>query len=932
MKKYLSRVLFLGLILFVGILLPQKANATHNRAGEITYRQTGPLTVEATATTFTKSSSINADRDTVLICWGDGNCDEVVRTNGPLGQNGVPQGEDIGNNVKKNTYTFIHTYGSIGHFAISLIDPNRNEEICNINFPNPQGIPFYIQTTVTLFGLQSNIRNNSPILTVAPIDVACIGQPFLHNPGAIDLDGDSLSYVLATPLQSQGLEVPKYESPASPGNSITMDPLTGDLVWAVPHVPCFGAEYNIAFYVIEHRNGLPIDTLMRDMQVRVLDCMNLAPVIETKNEYCVIAGETLQFDVKVTAPASDTGQQVKIVANGGPLEFVGSPATFDTDSMYHPQPLFNTFTWNTNCNHIAEQYYQVVFRATDDFAIQSGSDSFFLTTLKVVRIKVVGPPPEDVMAEAEVQKVDISWQQPYDCEITDNEYFRGFSVWKRLGSNPFTVDTCEVGLAGRGYTKITTGPIKDLVGGRYVYTDTEVERGRTYCYRILAEFARLTTNGFPFNRVESLPSEEICVQLPRDIPLMTKVSVRETDDSNGQIQVEWTKPLAEDLDTIFNPGPYVYELFRAPGLNPDDSEYTLIPSAVFSSSTFSGANDTTFLDTGINTIDQPYSYKVAFYVKPEKEFIGFSTAASSVFLNISSTDNRNDLSWEANVPWDNYSFKVFRENTAGNWIEIGTSTEPSYMDFNLINLQEYCYYVEAEGTYGIASVATPLINDSQERCGTPIDNIPPCPPELTVSNLCDQLLTDQACQADDLENTLSWNNPNLICDETDDVIAFKIYYAPFEGEEFIFIEDINSFGNFSTTHQPDFGIAGCYAVTAIDSFANESVFSNIVCVDNCPTYSLPNVFTPNGDGANELFIPFPYCFIESVEFQVFNQWGQKVFETTDPDLNWDGTNLNGDALNEGTYYYTCRIFEQRVAGIMEGPEILSGYIEIILGQ
>ncbi len=48
-----------------------------------------------------------------------------------------------------------------------------------------------------------------------------------------------------------------------------------------------------------------------------------------------------------------------------------------------------------------------------------------------------------------------------------------------------------------------------------------------------------------------------------------------------------------------------------------------------------------------------------------------------------------------------------------------------------------------------------------------------------------------------------------------------------------------------------FMLAGCYAVSAIDSFENESAFSAKICVDNCIMYELPNVFTPNGDGIND---------------------------------------------------------------------------------
>ena len=127
----------------------------------------------------------------------------------------------------------------------------------------------------------------------------------------------------------------------------------------------------------------------------------------------------------------------------------------------------------------------------------------------------------------------------------------------------------------------------------------------------------------------------------------------------------------------------------------------------------------------------------------------------------------------------------------------------------------------------------------------------------------------------------------------------------------------------------EFGIAGCYAVTAVDTFENESAFSNIICPDNCPLYQLPNAFTPNGDGDNELFIPYPYRFIDRVEMNIFNIWGELVFTTEDPDINWDGKNLNGNDVVDGVYYYTCKVFENRVSGVTESETLLNGFIEVI---
>ncbi len=911
----------------------QDAYGTHNRAGEITYRIIDGLTIEATITTYTKASSVAADRDTVDICWSDnGPCERVGRVNG--NGNGVL----LANDTKVNKYVAIHTYPGIAHYNISMTDPNRNGGILNVNWPNSENVPFYLETTVTFFNPIFQGENNSPILSQPPIDIACVNQTFIHNPNAWDPDGDSLSYELIVPFQGINSPVPLYEFPSEVNPSLmdshSLNPVTGTFTWSTPQE---AGEYNIAMYIIQYRNGMPIDTMIRDMQILVVTCDNMPPEIETIDQVCVIAGETLEIPVSATAPLAESDQLVAVEAFGAPLDFNFSPASFNVAAGYQPQPLLGNFVWETKCEHIADQYYTVIFRAVDNFPIVSSGDTIYLSTLKTVRIKVVGPPPLDLQAEPGSGRVDLDWELPYACDDVMDDYFQGFNVWRKEGAGALPIDTCNPGLEGMGFTLLTTIPIMDVTNNRYSFIDEGVERGKTYCYRVEGRFAQLSAANLPFNWVSSLPSDSICVQLSRDIPLITNVSVLSTDTNTGEIKVQWSKPIPEDLDTVANPGPYIYKLYRAIGISPPDNDFQFIPGAEFNSPTFALANDTMFTDSGLNTADQAYSYKIEFFSNPSPEPAnGFTQPASSVFLSIASTDNINNLSWEFDVPWDNNSYIIYRENNAGTAFDsIGVSTEPFYSDTGLINGKEYCYKITSIGSYGIERIINPILNDSQEDCGIPLDTIPPCPPELEVQNICDELGSVGAsnCESENnLVNNLEWKNPIEICEETDDVVSYNVYYAPFEGAEFQLVETIPISTITTYEHFPDMGIAGCYAVTAIDTFFNESAFSNIVCKDNCPIYNLPNVFTPNGDNANDLFIPFPFCFIESIEIQIYNRWGNLVFESIDPEINWNGKNLKGEDLSEGVYYYTCKVFEQRVAGIVQNPEILQGSIQIIRGN
>jgi len=65
---------------------------------------------------------------------------------------------------------------------------------------------------------------------------------------------------------------------------------------------------------------------------------------------------------------------------------------------------------------------------------------------------------------------------------------------------------------------------------------------------------------------------------------------------------------------------------------------------------------------------------------------------------------------------------------------------------------------------------------------------------------------------------------------------------------------------------------------------------------------MPNVFTPNGDGVNDVFIPAEYKAIERYNLQIFNRWGSLIYQSNDVSQGWDGT-FQGALVADGVYFY-----------------------------
>ncbi len=655
---FLHRMKKIFLLLVSCLLFLASAFATHNRAGEITYRKITDLTYEATIVTYTKESS-PADRPELEIFWGDGTSDTILRANEP--------GEIVAPNIKKNIYIGIHTYSTIGSYCMYFEDPNRNSDVVNI--PNSVNIPFYVQTCLYMNPFLG--ANNSPILLNPPIDDACINQPYIHNPGAYDPDGDSLSYELTVCLGYQGDPIPGYTIP--PG--IAVNALTGDFTW---NVPTQIGEFNYAMYIHEWRNGILVGTVTRDMQITVISCDNNPPEINTILDTCVEAGTLLEFWVFGTDP--DVDDQVTMTATSGLFNYSGNPNVPEFPAEFN-QPVVGTpdvqseFSWQTACSDVQLQPFTVSFRVEDN------SNPVHLVDYHTVNITVVGPSPKNPTADPVGNSIHVGW------DVSECPQAVGYHIYRRNGYYGFIPDYCETGVpAYTGYSYI--GSVSGL--NTTTYIDGGLTHGVEYCYMIVAYYP---------DGALSYASLEVCTDLVKDVPVITNVSIIETDVTVGSDSVVWSKPT--ELDTVQIPGPYQYKIYRSADFT--GSNFALV-------ATYNDLNDTVYVDNNINTKDNPLSYKIELVSLWENFGEIGSTQASSVYLSIVETDNTLILSWDENVPWTNYRYDVYKDDGTGNFIFLDSTTVQTYSDTGLVNGSEYCYKVRSVGSYFSDGLTEPLYN------------------------------------------------------------------------------------------------------------------------------------------------------------------------------------------------------------------------------
>lgn len=473
---------FCKTLAFALVLFPLSLMGIHNRAGHISARMTGPLSVEITLTTYSDPSVALVDRcDADIGVWNNTgtalviDLQDVPRSNGPtmvdslFGYITCPGGQGMGEyvlgNVKRNVYKTTHTFLTPGTYRLRYYDTARSDNLANMPFSDNQ--PFFVETVLTIGG---GIGDQSTVefLNLA-VDRACTGQTWTFNPGGYDADGDSLVYAFTTPQQFNPPFIPMpipctgFLPADTIGNNgpLSIEPASGLVTWDAPQT---SGTYAFALLVSEYRNGVLLGETILDQVVTVGNCNNQPPAISAIRDTIVTEGDTLWIPFKVWDPdfpmdslyfqSNNTGIGLNSAFRVLPAASISMvPAT--TLPASGTDTLRGTIEWVIGPGLARSAPYQIDLFAHDNISYHGAVGQERLSTHHVIQVKVdilVGrQAPLLYSTDASIlgpiypnpvsvgQTVRLNSPEKADIQIFDGN---GRQIWhSRQEANHFEVDT-----------------------------------------------------------------------------------------------------------------------------------------------------------------------------------------------------------------------------------------------------------------------------------------------------------------------------------------------------------------------------------------------------------------------------------------------------------------------------------------------------------
>lgn len=807
--------------------------------------------------------------------------------------------------------------------------------------------------------------NSSPYFTIKPVPYVCLTQPYTFNNGAVDKDGDSLAFEIVMPRRASGScgtvvdmgfmnSLPPYNltnNPIQTNNSFTFDNLTGQMSFT----PTLLGPSTLTVRVNEYRNGLNIGSVVRDIQIQVLICSSVQPtiglqpgslvndtVINNRIEAC--EGVPMNFCFNITSPDSTA---VLVPEDNHAQVAIGSNVTYNglkTDSVD------GCFSWTPPLGSAGLKVFAL---SVKDSACKPPGILFSQTLLMPIYVR----PRYDLIVDTTIcikDSIQLSipvgttyiWSvKPGGSDITSLSCTNCSSPFaKPLIKTTYYIETDYSAFCGlnKDTATITVRPLppSTVASANAPICETDTLKLEAQVISgVLGYEWEGPNNFYSIDRVSLIPNianinqgyyylwttDGVC----RSDADSIYVRVKETPDtaiisSNTPVCSGDTLMLYSIVnDTMVNVhwvGPYT---FAAIDNNPMIINVSTVSAGRYYAVTEKEQcfGDTVFTDVEVN----PAVF--ALIRSSEKEICQYDTIvvqnlagnnpATAQYLWQWYDGNTTTEEGPLTIQWfdDDKEGKVYLTVTNLNCkaidsqlIIVNPSPDDAFgysadacvdKEITLEALRDYDleYHWEFDGGIISDSISFNYYKVYWTTAGKKKVVL------YTISeNGCRSLGKGHEVDVHDRPVTKIEGVSNReIC--SGDSVLFKAYYDPAytyvwtpkqffigNGEDEIYAEVLNS-NNLYLTVTDEWGC------TDVDSVS--------ILTRPCCRISLPDAFSPNGDGRNDMFKVLTVGNHDIQTFKIFNRWGQVIYNSIDEHSGWDGR-YKGVPQDMGTYNYYIR--------------------------
>jgi gliding motility-associated-like protein len=768
--------------------------------------------------------------------------------------------------VEEGTYTFVITFPDANQtYQVVYQRCCRNQTIQNLVNPGAQGLT--IVATVPPSDLA--VCNSSPSFNNFPPPVLCAQETLIFDHSATDPDGDSLVYSLCSPYiggtQDDPMPVPPSNPPyaevswgggASATNPITgapglsINPVTGMLIG----VPTVLGQYVVGVCVEEWRDGQLLSTNTRDFQFNVAFCEQPSQALVAQPEIDDLCqGLTFTF------------QNESNPDNVFVWDF-GDPTTDDdVSNIYSP-----TYTFPDT------GVYTVMLVTNPDFFC---SDTFLLNLPLFYEVSV------EITSSA------------FECEnglqvfsfSSDGEFDQVNStvIWDfGPNGNPSTsegINVSDVSFTDSGDQEVTVSVLNnvctavDEVELNVVPAPTaEITPQSIFCNGLNYAFSQQSTNAtqyiwdFGVSEGDDDQSTQTGVNFTFPEPGSYTVSLTAWSAGNCPVTTTEVFDIRPLLDAEIEPVPVqCFDNnsvdFEAAGSYTSNASFSWqFENALPEVSTAENPQDLFFLEPGIHDVmitisengcTRSDSIEVIVHENPYADFEA-SPLSGCAPLDVNFFNNSFSQSSNVAYEWD-------------------------FGDGNLQNSRAIKHMYVRPGTYTVS-----LYLENLSGC---IDS-----DQMTKEALIEVLPTPQAgFKIDPI--MLSVIDPRV--EITDASIGGTSCAYVFDEQEFLTCDFEHLLNNVvpQPIRQTVFNEYGCFDTAEGEIFISDHMVY------------IPNSFTPDGDGLNEIFAPVMTGVVQ-YEMHITDRWGRVVYSNTNVERGWDGSGMDGEYYTQaGLYHYLIRV-------------------------